>query len=180
MPAGFLDLSLFQQVQPVRPVLHHAPALLDVLGMVIGPAHLIRVGVRELRLDPCVRVADLVERGRQGAPEAVGGQPGIEAHATQGLVQGTGTDALTGTSFIPQQVALGRGGRLEQFTGDLDGLRGERHEVGRYVSIAFTRLSLQLLDVFGGDDPQPACEIELLGRRMPQFAGAHAGEQQQA
>jgi hypothetical protein len=52
MPAGLFDSFLFAQVQPIRPVLHHAPALLDVFGMVVSPAHRVRVGVGELRLDP--------------------------------------------------------------------------------------------------------------------------------
>jgi hypothetical protein len=39
VPARLFDSSLLQPIQPIRPVLYHAPALLDVFGMVVGRAH---------------------------------------------------------------------------------------------------------------------------------------------
>jgi hypothetical protein len=46
--AGDLDLVLLEQVQAVGPILHHHATLLDVLGVVVSRADLVRVGVREL------------------------------------------------------------------------------------------------------------------------------------
>jgi hypothetical protein len=63
MPTRLPDLALFQQVQSVRPVLHHASALLHVLGVIVGRANRVRIAVRQLRFDPSFGIADLVARG---------------------------------------------------------------------------------------------------------------------
>ena len=46
MTAGDLDLVLLEQVQAIGPILHHHAALLDVLGMVVGRADLVWIGMR--------------------------------------------------------------------------------------------------------------------------------------
>ena len=39
-------------------------------------------------------------------------------------------------------------------------------------------IQLELLHDLGRDDPQPASQIELIWRRLPQLTGSHAGQQQ--
>jgi hypothetical protein len=55
-PVRFFNLALFARIRLIRPILHHSAALLHVFGMVAGGANRVRVGMRQLRLDP--RLAD--------------------------------------------------------------------------------------------------------------------------
>jgi hypothetical protein len=62
-----LHLMLLEQIQAISPVLHHHPALLDVLGMIVGGADTVGVGVRELGVHPDLWIAQFVERRRDGS-----------------------------------------------------------------------------------------------------------------
>ncbi|HBO1242293.1 TPA: TIGR03756 family integrating conjugative element protein [Pseudomonas aeruginosa] len=70
------------------PVLHHAPTLFHILGMVVGRADLIRVRMRELGIDPGFRVADLMQGRGQRSTHAMPGQQTEIAHTVQGIVEG--------------------------------------------------------------------------------------------
>ncbi len=94
MRARGFHFALFEQVEPIGPVLHHPTARLNVLGVVVGRTHLIGVGMGKLRVHPNLRVANLVERRRDGAADAVAGQAPLIAHELHGLVEGVLADAL--------------------------------------------------------------------------------------
>ncbi len=77
---------------------------------------------------------------------------------------------------------LSRPHHTQQVAHDLDGLHGQRHDVGRNVLRALAGLAhlvLELLDDLRRDDPQATVEIELVRGRQPQLAGTHAGQEQQ-
>ncbi|VVO04899.1 hypothetical protein PS691_02925 [Pseudomonas fluorescens] len=50
-------------VDEIRPCLHHLPAWLYILSMVIGRPGLVRIGMRKLGVDPFRFVVDYVQRG---------------------------------------------------------------------------------------------------------------------
>lgn len=88
MCTGSFHFALFEQVKTVGPILHHPAARLDILGVVVGRTHLVRIGVRKLRVHPNLGIADLVERRRNRSPNAMAGQLGVVAHSFQGSVEG--------------------------------------------------------------------------------------------
>ena len=55
------NLSVFGKiVETVRPLLHHAPALGEVLGVVVGGADLVALVMRKLAFDPIGMKAHVV------------------------------------------------------------------------------------------------------------------------
>ncbi|MBB2162433.1 hypothetical protein [Gluconacetobacter sacchari] len=50
--ADRLHLVLLEQIQTIRPILHHAPARRYLTGVVVGGADAMRVGMRQLGVDP--------------------------------------------------------------------------------------------------------------------------------
>lgn len=151
--AGRFDLALFEQVEAVGPVLHHPAARFHVLGVVVGRTHLVWVGMRKLRVHPNLGIADLVECRRDGSTNTVAGQFVLVAHPLQGGVERVLADALLEFAAVRQQVALGGPHHPQEVAHDLDGLKGQRHDVGRYVLRPlprFAHLVLKLLDDLRG------------------------------
>lgn len=149
MRAGRFHLALFEQIETIRPVLHHPAARLNILGVVVGRTHLVRVRVRKLRVHPNLGIADLVERRRDGSADAVTGQLILVAHSFQGRVEGVLADALLEFAAVREQMDLSRPHHTQQVAHDLDGLHGQRHDVGRNVLRALAGLAhlvLELLD----------------------------------
>ena len=183
MHAGDLHLVLLEEVQAVGPILHHHAALLDVLGMVIGGADTVGVGVRELGVHPDLRIAQFVEGRRDRRADAVAGQAVLVAHALEGSVEGVLAHAVADALDAGEQVLLRRFEVLEHVAGDLHRLDGQRDDVRRNVGGALALLAgehLALLERHDRDDPQSPIQIELIGCGQPQFARADPGQEQQA
>lgn len=60
-----------QFVQPVRPRLQHCPPLIEVVGMVVGVADVVFVGMAKLLFDVVAVIAPPVHEGGKGMPPAV-------------------------------------------------------------------------------------------------------------
>ena len=60
-----------QPIQIIRPSLHHLAPLRQVLSEVVGRAHGVALGVRELALDSLMVPALFVQQGGRHAAEAV-------------------------------------------------------------------------------------------------------------
>src|SRR3546814_11263900 len=84
-----------------------------------------------LRIHPNLRVADLVERRRDGAANAVAGQAALIAHELHGLVEGVLADAFLEFTAMRQQVLLRGSHHTQEVAHDLDGLRSEERRVGK-------------------------------------------------
>ncbi|MPM48173.1 hypothetical protein SDC9_94897 [bioreactor metagenome] len=81
-----------------------------------------------------------------------------------------------------QQVLLRRPHHAQEIAHDLDGLQGQRHDVGWHVLrplAGLTHFVLELLDDLRRDDPQTPIEVELLRFGQPQLARAHPRQEQQ-
>src|SRR3546814_16431821 len=94
-------------------------------------AHLVRVGMRKLRIHPNLRVADLVARRRDGAANAVAGQAALIAHELHGLVEGVLADAFLEFTAMRQQLLMSGSHHTQEVAHDLDGLQGQGHDVDR-------------------------------------------------
>mmetsp|Transcript_12864 Transcript_12864/g.30208 ORF Transcript_12864/g.30208 Transcript_12864/m.30208 type:complete len:257 (+) Transcript_12864:2093-2863(+) len=138
--AGDLDLVLLEQVQAIRPILHHHAALLDVLGVVVGRADLVRVGVRELGIHPLLRVAEFVERGRNRRADAVPRELVLVAHALERAVERVLADGVLQAPVARDEVGLGRLALVQQVANDFLGLHRQWHDVGRDVHQALALL----------------------------------------
>ena len=177
--ARCFDQVLLEEIEPVGPILHHPPPLLDVLGVVVGGADLVGIDVRELCVHPHLRVADLVERGGHRAPDAMPGQQVAIAHALERAVECVLAHALLQFAVVAEQIVLGRFELFQQVPDNLDGLHRQRHDVGWNVlgQLALpAHVHLELLHDLGRDDPKAPIEVELIRRRQAQLARAHAGE----
>lgn len=102
--AATLQSLQFPYINAISPVLHHLPALLHVLSMVVG----IRVGMRKLTLYPIVVRSEFVERGIDGGAYAVSGQLVLITHPFQGTVKRVLADPLGEITAMCKQETLGR------------------------------------------------------------------------
>src|SRR5947207_15645287 len=82
----------------VAPLLHHLPALWQVLGTIVGGTHLVRLLVRELALDHVRPESRLVERRRRDCPEAMPGHLSPIAEAVERKQHGVVADRLFGVA----------------------------------------------------------------------------------
>jgi hypothetical protein len=64
-PTGLLNLALLQQVQPIRPILHHPAELLHIFGVIVGR---LWGGVRYFALRPTFE-----EMAESGMGQGIGG-----------------------------------------------------------------------------------------------------------
>ena len=155
----------------------------NILGVVVGRTHLVRVRVRKLRVHPNLGIADLVERRRDGSADAVTGQLILVAHSFQGRVEGVLADALLEFAAVREQMDLGRPHHTQQVAHDLDGLHGQRHDVGRNVLRALAGLAhlvLGCLTICGGMIHRPRSRSNWSGspaaaRRYARRSGTTAG-----
>lgn len=130
MRARSLHVSLLQEIQPVGPVLHHPAPWLNVLGMVVRRADLVGIGMGQLGIHPDLGIANLVERSRQRATDAMAGQLVFVAHPAQSTVERVFADALLELAAVRQKIALGRLHFTEKVPHDLNGLQGQRNHIG--------------------------------------------------
>ena len=77
-----------QFVEPVRPRLQHCPPLVEVVGVVVGVADAVFVGMAQLLFDVVAVVAPPVHEGGKSMPPAVRG--GVDAVALQCIERGGG------------------------------------------------------------------------------------------
>jgi hypothetical protein len=94
-----------KEVEPIRPVLHHAPALFHVVDVIVGRVHRVWVGMGELRFHLGPWIADLVERRRERAANAVRRQPAKEAYSAAMPARVPATLPCAGTDDGAQAVA---------------------------------------------------------------------------
>ena len=106
---------------------------------------------------------------------------GMNIPTYQGWFSGVSLHSSTATVDRVEVLRGATGVLVEQHTHDVDGLLGQRHDVGRDVLRLLPLLAhiqLELLHDVGRDDPQPTVQIELIRHRLSQLAGSHAGQQQ--
>ena len=182
MRAGNFDLILLEQVQPVGPVLHHDAALLDVLGVVVGRADPIRIGMRKLGVYPLGRIPQFIERSRDGGANAMPSELVFIAHTLERAIERVLAQRVFQAPITGDEIHLCWLQISQQMTNDLLCLQRQWHDVWRDVGETLALLLgelLALLEPDNRDDPQTALQIKLIGRGVAQFTGAHAREQQQ-
>ena len=159
MRAGNFDLILLEQVQTIRPVLHHDAALLDVLGMVVGCADPIRIGMRKLGVYPLGRVPQFIERSREGGADAVPSELVFISHTFERAIERVLAERFFQAPITGDEIDLRWLQISQQMTNDLLCLQRQWHDVWRDVSEALALLLgelLALLEPDNRDDPQAA------------------------
>jgi hypothetical protein len=136
MPAGLLVLALFKQIQPIRPVLHHAASLTDILGMILGGTDLVRISMRKLCIDPDLWITDLVERRRNGRADAVPGETILITEALQCGIERIFAHLHSQIAGVRKEIALSGLDEFQHVTDNLDRLKGARHKADRREAIS--------------------------------------------
>ena len=156
MDTSGLELILLQQIQAVGPVLHHASSLFDVLGMVVGPAYRVRIDMGKLRINPLVRITNLVERGGDGRTNAMAGKAAVVSQAFHAMVERVFANAFFQILDPCEQVLLGGPHAVEHVTNDLYCLDRERNDVRRDIlraQVLLLHFQFQLLYHVRWNDP---------------------------
>lgn len=114
-----LRQATLPKIKAVGPVLHHAPPLLHVFGVVVGRTHPVRIGMGKLGIHPYLWITDFVQgRGNRGSNAVSGQQPGI-AQPLQGQIERVLADALLQLAPVRQEVLLGRSTLIQQMADDI-------------------------------------------------------------